>query len=70
MLHCRISLLFVSTFVSIHEIRGRIKKCPVVNWSLGFDVEYAIGREAGLVDEATVIVTTVHPLRIVEEVKT
>lgn len=31
------------------------------------DLEYAIGREFGFVKEEVVIVTTVHPLQIVEE---
>jgi 5-formyltetrahydrofolate cyclo-ligase len=31
------------------------------------DLEYAIGREFGFVKEDVVIVTTVHPLQIVEE---
>jgi 5-formyltetrahydrofolate cyclo-ligase len=31
------------------------------------DLEYAIGREVGTVDEQTVVATTVHPLQLIQE---
>lgn len=54
--------LIVAGSVAVNRAGARIGKGGGYS-----DLEYAIGREAGLVDEATVIVTTVHPLQIVEE---
>jgi 5-formyltetrahydrofolate cyclo-ligase len=54
--------LIVAGSVAVNRAGARIGKGGGYS-----DLEYAIGREAGLVDEATVVVTTVHPLQIVEE---
>ena len=54
--------LIVAGSVAVNEEGGRIGKGG------GFsDLEYALGREAGIIREATPVLITVHPLQILSE---
>jgi 5-formyltetrahydrofolate cyclo-ligase len=55
--------LIISGSVAVDRYGGRIGK------SGGYsDLEYAIGREYGIVSEHTPVLTTVHPVQIVSEI--
>ncbi|MFQ6058816.1 MAG: 5-formyltetrahydrofolate cyclo-ligase [Anaerolineae bacterium] len=54
--------VIVAGSVAVNRVGARIGKGGGYS-----DLEYAIGRQAGLIGEDTVVVTTVHPLQIVEE---